>query len=289
MPEKICLCGKSESGKTTTARSIAASLGKTVVAVNDFAKKSSWTRVGWGDLETQPLGTTVVVEDLIGCSESTFKLVLKLLTFSGHHNQFNVIVIVHSLNKNNVMGLMDHWTKIYFTLSKTNRDSIDKAMRRYHFSKEDKERHLRTFDDATEKYGHFILDPETKTFVRGDGGGCSRDGGGGAPPPPPPPRREDYMRTAETLLGQLPDSKKALAIFTIILSRLELDTISKHDLSITLFQKGGTPLTLSLVDYVHAILNKDDPSGEMLALHRYVRRRVYIPRCFLANKKLRDA
>jgi hypothetical protein len=293
MPEKVLLVGKSESGKTTLAHAIAASLGKNSVAVNDDSKHSTWKKIKWSDLETQPEGSTVVVEDLIACSERVYKLVLRLLTFSGHHSKFNVIVICHSLTKNNVTGLLDHWTKLYFTLSKTNRDSISKAMIKYNFDKEDRDRNLRTFDAATEQYGHFILDPEAKTFVRGDSRVVGGDGGGGGArggeiAPPPPPRREDYMRTAEMLLAQLPDSKRALAVFSILIAKLELNTISPHDLSITLY-KNSQPLTLSLVDYLHALSSKENPSGAIVSLHRYVRRHVVIPAFFLSNKALRDA
>ena len=286
MAEKVMILGKSESGKTSLCAVLAKAMGKPVVVVNNKAENCPWENtVDWKNV-LAVRDKTIVIEDLLGCTDGQYKLIQKLLGYSGHHDRTNTIIIVHTLLKNQCVGLLGFLTSLYITLAKTNSDSIAIAFRKYNFPPLDRLRHLKTFEAAEAKFGFFKIDPEKKSFLR-DGDEETAAAGSDKRTP----CIEDYRRTAEVLLAELDGGgRKAMTIFNLIIKKLDLSCISPADLSITLYRENsGIMLRCSLVDYVNALLVTDTPARDLKCLHSYITSRIVLPQCYIRNKELRQA
>jgi hypothetical protein len=285
MARKLIICGESESGKSTLAAKIAATIaadagGKKIVAVNDQTASTLWTKIPWSDINDKLRDVVVVVEDLLGCKDSEFKRVLFLLAFSGHHRGVDTLILCHAMQKSNVQGLLKHVDQVLFTLSRTGAACLKIVLKKYNFP--DVDVHISSFENAKGQFGHFIVDRKLRVFKRGDVAAAADSAAA-------PRSKEDYLVTAKSLLGELDNAKRGLAIFNLLLAKLQLDCICPDDLSITLYDKTTQlPVTCNLVEYIHALLTKDaSPSRDVLRFNKFVQARVNIPNFLVANKELR--
>jgi energy-coupling factor transporter ATP-binding protein EcfA2 len=286
---KLIICGESESGKTTLAAALAATIaaeagGKRIVAVNDQTASTRWDKIPWSDVNDSLKNVVVVVEDLLACKESEFKRVLYLLAFSGHHRAVDTVIICHAMKRSNVQGLLKHVDQVIFTLSRTGSECLKIVLKKYNFP--DIDVHLSSFEDAKGKFGHFIVDRKLRVFKRGDVAAAAATATAAEAPPR---SKEDFLVTAKSLLGELDNAKRGLAIFNLLLAKLPLDCICPDDLSITLYDKTTElPMTYNLVEYIHVLLTKDvSPSRDVQRFNKFVRARVNIANFLVANKVLR--
>jgi hypothetical protein len=241
--------------------------------------------VDWDGLATLE-DTSLLADDMFKLTETQYAKMTYLLSYRArHHNVDPVVLVCHSVLKNNVFGLLTHLTHVLFTFHKGNARSLGKVCSEFLFTRQQRNAMVETFLATKEKYGHYVLDVEARTFVRGDH------------VPPPPSAGPAYSAAAaaaecrKTAEAYLPlfcsEPKRAISIFEFIVAKIPIASLRPDDLSLALRRKeSGVEIRLSLIDYLHVLCSQEKPSGDQAALHRYLARYVQLPRCFIKNKFL---
>jgi hypothetical protein len=290
---KVCLIvGKSESGKTTLAKRLLEGVPGPVRVVNDktghFEAATAtpggekFQSASWEEL-AKLKNCAVLVEDLIGTTPAEFAALQHLVSYKCHHDSVSPAVLVtHSIQKNNLQGILNYLTHVYFTASKCNVKSLRVVLDDYDLDKRQKESFRRDFRANAEPYGHFCLDVERGTFER----------------------VRSPSETAATTTRRLPEvprisparylehtknPEKALLVFDIVNSRLPQSALG-DEYTVKLESKLlGHPVTVSLIDYADCATDvSKTPSKELCSFHRYVSSIAHLPSCLVDNKKFRN-
>lgn len=283
--------GASGSGKTTICQHIFGGLKGVRVLNEKEGEETGYIPVTFDDLEGLE-DCSVLADDMMRLKESDFSRLQYLLSYTARHRDVSpVVVVVHTLLNNNVFGLISHIDQVWFTLSKCNVQSLGIVCSAYHFTKAQRKSMVDTLLGAKEVYGHFVLDVEARTFLRGET----------APSESPQQRQSQDKSPAEaaaairkTAEAYLPlfcsEPKKALLICEYIAAKVPPGCLNSDDLTISLRRKvSGEVLHLSLIDYLHSLNCEEKPSGDISALHRYLSKYVQLPKCFVTNRHLRQA
>jgi hypothetical protein len=227
----------------------------------------------------------LIVDDVLSCSETQFKMLQRVANFSGHHlNVQKLLVLTHSIQNTQCHGLLAYATHVLFTLSKTNARSLSATLDFYKFGKE-KEDAMREFDSCGDEYGYYVLHVERRSFARP---GDQRPGAS--------PRRAVEEATTTFLPPQRfldllsPEARRrqATLIFDMVYPSLPKSTIDEADpFAIVMRTKSsGQTVKVNIFDYLDCLTSeKAVPTSAMLGLHRYVAGLVSVPRCFVANKR----
>lgn len=242
--------------------------------------------VTWAGLEDLA-DCWVLLDDLMNVTGPQFAQLRRLLSYTSRHHSVNVIACAHSVVRNNIYSLLDQFSEFHFTLNKSNGKNLASVCDALMVSKAARSGFVARFLEEPGKYGTFVLDNARRTFERqGDGGG-----GEGAAPAPPGRDLDPFKRTAERLIPVFcKDPTRSTTIFLYLLEGLPLGSISSSDLTITLRrQQSEAPVRLSLLDYLLCLAGDSKPSADFLALHRYAKKYVYFPECFVQNAHLRRA
>jgi hypothetical protein len=289
----ILIVGRSGSGKTRIATDYAKTLDVPTYIVNDKTGQKELKKVAWDSLDSLE-DACIVVDDLISCTTAEFTKLQNLLNFAGHHRRLeHIIVIVHSVLRNNVFGLLGLLTHVWFTLSKSNVRSVSAVLDYYRFDKADRAKALAEFLATRDEFGFYELDVEKHEFRRHADRRVQPAPGGDktlqmdSAAASAASRMDECRRTASRLLPLLQEPSKAAALFDMIISRIPLSNVSPSDLTIALRTKtSGAPVTVSLVDYVHHLTRDTKPSAEIKGLHRYVTKYVVLHKCLIENSSL---
>jgi hypothetical protein len=282
---KILFIGKSGSGKTVAAGKLASAGSLPTFVLNDRVEKKDDDRqffpVDWSEVSDLS-NAQLIVEDLISCDPSQISCLQKICNFSAHHSKLPlVILIAHSITKNNIFCLLQYLTHVCFMKSRSTVRSLSHILHHYQFAKEERDRMIADFLADRGKWGYWTLDVEEGSFKRDKGGDVQDlqvDSLG------------DYMRTAREYLGLFcPERDKALAIFRYILRKIPLQSLSASDLTLNLREKSSKqPRRLSLIDYLHSVTTDEQPSEDVKLLHMYISKYVSIPDCFFTNSWLKS-
>jgi energy-coupling factor transporter ATP-binding protein EcfA2 len=280
MVNVILVVGPSASGKTTLVTSLLEAQTKPVVLLNDRTKGlSSFKPIEWNEAEKMT-NCALLVEDLIAASDTEFKILQNVLSFSAHHQDVSPIVIIaHSIQHNNIQGLLPHVTEVFFTLSKSNVRSLGVVLSYFRFDKKEKELMEKKFLSAADVYGYFCLDVGKRTFEQM--GGVAKITGG--------IKRKGPAISAGRFLKHAADVEKAQLLFDLIFPRLPEENKSEENFSLTLTsKKTGKLYTISVLDYIFALTDPDEvPSVELNSMHNYVMNLVHVPKRLIMNKKFK--
>jgi hypothetical protein len=281
----VVIVGPSHSGKSTAARAI---LGdgaiRRVSVLNDRSDESpaAYERVEWGEADGLR-DTALLVEDLIACTDSQFKILQNLCNFSAHHSDCTpILILTHAIQRNGLGGILTYANRVLFTLRRTNASSLGHALDFLKFPKKEKERLVAEFVTASagEGYGHCELNLESGKFVSKAAAAAAPAEGKATPPP----------IDASRYLEHVKDPKKALLLHDLIYPRLS-DKIKTAGGSyeLRLRTKAGEAVRASFVDYLDTLTdNSKRPTGAMRGVHKFVKEHVLIPDCLIANEALKE-
>jgi hypothetical protein len=283
---RVCLIvGKSESGKTTLAKRLLEAVPGPVRVVNDKTghfqaggekfQPTSWEELG------KLRDCAVLVEDLIGTTPAEFAALQHLVSYKCHHDSVSPAVLVtHSIQKNNLQGILNYLTHVYFTASKCNVKSLRVVLDDYDLDRRQKESFRRDFRANAEPYGHFCLDVERGTFERVRSPETAAASA--------TTRRLPEVISPARYLEHTKNPEKALLVFDIVNSRLP-QSARGDEYTVKLESKLlGHPVTVSLIDYVDCATDAaKTPSKELCSFHRYVSSIAHLPSCLVDNKKFR--
>ena len=115
----------------------------------------------------------MIFEDVIGCTDSEFKIIQQTLSYAVHHRSVDpAILICHSILKNRIHAVLGYVNFVYFTLSPSNATSIAAALRYFRFDRSEQDAMIKSFlAEKREHYGYYLL-----TWRRGRSRGTSPEG-----------------------------------------------------------------------------------------------------------------
>jgi hypothetical protein len=267
---------------------------QTTYILNDRSReKSNYEQIGWGTVGTISR-CGLVVEDVVAATTVQFKILSELLSHSCHHKRISPLIIVsHSLLKQNLNSLLSYFQKIIISGSASNIASLRHLLREFGFTDEEKRFHVQNLIDNKQKFSHFLFDVDQRTItkisfplepVEVD------DGIGG--------RRGKKMKSArdalalakaQRYLAVLPNATEALACWELLWELLPKKLICPMTLEIALATKRGSkPIRVSLISYCAALTSTEPPSKEMIRFHNYCvqEKGIRLPEPFVRNKRL---
>jgi hypothetical protein len=294
-PLAILLCGRTGSGKTWLTNRIAKASGKKIYAVEDRGDgDKEFDNISWDDLDSKE-NCGIVIDDLLKCKESQFEKLQLILNYAGSHKSVSPILICcHSINKTNVTSLLGYLGKVIFTLPKTNLQSVAAVLDYYKFDPPERKLALNDFKRATGEFGYFLCDADKHVFRRFNPeeevlGGSSIDQNMSTDKQQQQqqPSLEAYRAAASRFLPEL-RNERAFVLFDFVLMQMPLSHLSPTDLTIRVkSRKTEKEIVLSLIDYLHAHLVPQRPSGEILRLDKFLKKYIQFPKIFVENKYLK--
>ena len=246
--------------------------------------------VSWDNLNKLH-SCAVIADDLMDVSDENFTKLQELLNYSARHNSISpVLLLTHCVTRNNIFSLLKHIGEFWVTLNKQNVETLYTICQALKFPRASKESFASRFLAEPGQYGMFVLNAQKRTFERMPEG---KEEGGAVDGGEVKPERdlEPFRRKAEEYLPHFfHDPARTMVIFNYLLAKIPLGSLSHEDLVFTLKRKeSGLELRISLLDYLHAVTTDTKPSGEILSLHKYIKKHVELPMCMLRNRYLQKA
>ena len=297
--------GRSGTGKSTLVRSILAEFshfGKPIYILNDHSRKSKYIHISWNQVN-ELNHCSLVIEDLVQCSPRQFKVLCEILNVKVHHHRLSpTIAVSHALMRQNLQGVLSFFTRIYVTGFKANVQSFRNVLRYFGFQQTEINIHIRDFLACKEAFVHWLISVEhmsvtkvTFPFLPDTEEGSEHD---------KQLQREKKkknmsmtakdslaMTKADRYLSVLKNSKEAKALFELLYFKLNKKLIDPNTLEMTLPQKSGGQLVISLIEYI-ALLTQDETdkkvpaTKEVLKFHKYCRNvhSIRLPNNYVLNR-----
>ena len=277
--------------------------GKKVFGLNDRTRNAPYEKVGWETTDKlQDCG--LVVEDLIGASNSEIHKLKNLLSYSMHHLRVSPIVcICHSIQRNNIHPILQMFDMVYVSAVNTSSKSMDALLRFYQIEEKERDKIMTKLSECGEKgFNHFVIDIGKKLVsfnaltdaqresierqLRAEGArGFSHEEAARS-------KAASAKASAVRFLGLLPDKKKEYGafMFGMIYDKFS-ESIDPDDLTMSISRSvEGKKRTvkMSLVDLLFELLDESGRKSrgrkKLGALFSYVREKVVIPNSFILNK-----
>jgi ABC-type oligopeptide transport system ATPase subunit len=299
----ILIVGKSCSGKTFLTKSLmdrfVPKKGR-IYVVNDRSRRPPYKKIGWNKLN-RVRNCAVVVEDLISARPTEFELLQRLLNKRMHHNRVSpVVVICHSLLRNNVYGLVPYFSLIYLSAVQSNIASF-KRLLSYYFEKSEHDALLEKFTKCRERYAHFMFDVEahTITLTRAEDHVIDEEeqrrlDAKKRKLEAPLIKQMEAQESAKKYLSKMPyNGSLALNLFDLIYPHLPEDNFNRRDLTVSVFSRGAETV-VSIIDYIHALLDnygeEEEEDPDIMKFHKYLRtkKRMTLPKTYILNKAYKN-
>ncbi len=292
-PASFLIIGPSGSGKTEAAKIIIRkSPHRYLILCNadretyrETGKKISLSPLE--DLERQYRAETLayLLEDIHEIRDRDLPSIRKLLNFVSRHLNSLVVMVCHTVTRNNIFSLLYFFTNIVLPYSRVGRIMVQKLTR--HFQMTRTEEVMACFD-ALKPFQYLCLRPQEGRYLALDSQlaiiaeGTYLDDGkkrGGEKEkglePIPPPRVAALLRNL--------CSKTAQALFLFVFPALLKLKFDINDLSVKHKKQ-----RISVIDYVEAMQDPlAMPSKPIRRLHEWLSRRLIFPRSLCINVHLR--
>jgi hypothetical protein len=280
--------GRSGSGKTVAAAELLEAEGRPMHVVNGEPPSPSFTVCKWSEV-LQLSKCSLLVDDLVSVSSANLAILQTLVNVNARHKDVVVILVCHSLVKNNIYSLMSFVTQVNFTMGRSNARSIGLVCDYFRVSKQQRDQYVETFLADKAEYGYYVFSTGTLSFTKHGKSGVGAPSSSTAASTSAPAceaalRLRETAENYVTLFCQEP--QKVLAVYDFIVPRIPVHAL-KADLTLSLKNKGsGQMVQLSLLDYLQALNSKERPSRQILSVHAYVGKYVTLPRMFVQNRFL---
>jgi hypothetical protein len=288
----ILIIGVSGSGKSYLVKSLIEQFTpkkRPIVTLNDRTKKCPYKKIEWHQLKDFP-ACAVVIEDVISIKPKHFELVQDLVSVRCHHEKNNPVILVsHSLIKNNIKGLLNYFNYVYISAVNNSIDSFRSLLAFYGFKDDLKEHYIAQLKACDEEFSYFMLNVRTQEIIL--------------------TRAEDRVILEEQKRGELGDKKSsvapetaaakflsklenphlALILFEMVHPCLPVNRFNSSNLTVTLTKSGEEDgVIISLIDYIANLITPDiEPDYDMLKFHRYLTRKknLHLPKTYVLNKR----
>ena len=230
-----------------------------------------------------------------------------MLNLKCHHSKLSpVICVTHSFHKNGLSGLGSYFSYVVLTGAKTNVKSLASVLSENRFDQDSRRGIVERFLTGGKKRQYFVIDllrratfwcsKENILRVRPRSEGVEAEEEEEEEEEEEPDAKDVATSDALALeragryLSLLPEWEISMALFELILPILPSAHTNLGDLSVRVETRARSKSTLSLVDYLFAVTTPGVVPRKMeMTFHRYVAKKVALPRLFLKNKAFRSS
>ncbi len=291
-PATFLILGPSGVGKTVAAKKIIArSPQRYLILCNANMEdyRSTGKKISFSELEDlsrqfRARNISYLLEDIHLVPDKQLPLIRQLLNFVSRHLSSLVVMVCHTISRNNVFSLLYFFTNIVIPYSRVGRIMLSKLC--VHFQVTKPEKVLERFDELKsfqylclqpQEGGFLTLDRNLRlmsrySYIEGEGEKGSKSGGETVPSP-----------RVDAVLRRL-CNKTAQAIFLFVFPTLKKLNFDPADLSVRYKGRGR----LSVIDYVEAMRDPTVvPPKPIRRLHSWLARRLVFPSSLCSNGHLK--
>jgi hypothetical protein len=288
--------GESGAGKSFAAKEfLALDRGRSVKLINDPTNDPlppNYERISW-EMALKQTDTNLLFEDLITCTKSELRILLKIANYNARHKNLSTVVfIAHDSQSNGIGPLMKHLSHVcLMTSSHSAAQTLASVLVAYRIPKGDRDAKIAAFlaDVGKEEHSYWVLCVRTGAFARRPGSLAGVMDTHPTNLKSAASTREEliapYRKTAEHYLPMVTENhQKCLRLFDFLMRKTPLDSLHSDSLDFTLRDaKNGEIVTVSLFDYLVMITSQEPPTKPLLDLHSFLARFSPLPRCFITN------
>ena len=276
------LLGASGTGKSFFCKSIAKSSSVEVYVINakecDFPSEK-FEHISYSDLEDdfeQYKNSIIIWDDLVKPSDGECKLIYQILVKYKRFFNINFFCIAHSIQKNNLHSLVQHFDHVIFTNSEKNfpifklyakkycpQDDDDCLIRWHDFKKEAATNYLRYHNvksiwETVDAKGNVLNSPESKL-------------------------RKEIISFIEPF-GQV---KESMSLYDYLMKVLPSNSVTESDHILTLKNGQNEEIGVNILDVIYWVPRKNlerPPPSEIITAFRSLQKLFKIPYCFIGNQ-----
>lgn len=285
--EFIIICGASGSGKSTLAKDLLASFKGKVCAVNSGEKVDKrWERVSWGCL-SELSDVALVVDDLINPTPAQMNELQEVINVSAHHKTVRpILVLVHSLIKNNCQSLLSYADTVYITGSKNSYQSLKRTFNYFNFEKERQAEYSSEFLGCGEPFCYFKVSSGDRSMVKYR----SEFGASKSHEKDEKSEKISKLKTnAYRMIEFLPRTSISRLLFDLILPVLPLQNLDENSITLTMSTRAESKIIkINLLDYLFALGSENCVlTKDVKGFHNWLVKRIALPKCFVENPQLK--
>lgn len=277
------IVGASGSGKTSACLALCNQYNFPVTLFNaslrDYSLLKPVARLGtWGE-KLDVKKHTLVVEDIQSLKPAQKEFLSHLLNVVSRHQNCVIILIAHSLHGNGLFALINFFTNIVVTAGTINLRNLRELLR--HFMYEESEAVENVFLSMNAR-DYLMLKPHERVFsvLSTSMSTTSEDA-------PAEMASKDIKREKVlSYFAHLPNKQMYNNLFDFLMANIPNNVIRPSDVTILVLTKNGKKCSVSLLDYMYFLLEKNQgyvPS-DVLLLHRHFKKMFRVPDMFVKNK-----
>lgn len=233
--------------------------------------------------------STLVLDDLNKPTEKTAKIIRRLLVETSRHLNVRVIIIVHSINNNNITQFLPHIATFLIAGHVNNRLIFEEFIRAAHLNKDAARAKWQEFAPSA-KFGQFlVLDPcQQFTILDMLGRQTSKKGSEKQQDENEQRKIRIRSRTTDIVTSLDEDPKIKIALMNYIFHSLSYDIVSEEDLSIDVASKRER-VKASLPDVLFYVTTKTNARvpDNVFKVIQFIFKKVSVPRLFVQNQSLK--
>ena len=284
--QAILLLGVSGSGKTTMAEAISKKFKLVLSVDSEFSRASRRISLSQIKSEAQP-DCLLVFDDVISPEKERTEALKSLLLYQKHHLKYNIIVILHSVFRNNTSHLINHFDQIVLTRTSGNAKNFFELVNVLKMDREEGKKTWQSFLARPERYPYLCLNTSTlstrvATIETFELEGEKPSGTEAA-------AVENARKRIESIVGSCcKDPEVALVLYDHIMVNCPISNLDHKDLSMKLWKKSTRKvLKISLCDLLYQATQDSTPTPEVLLLFSELQKKFSIPRMLIKNPKFK--
>lgn len=272
------ILGLSGTGKTTYTINVArlSSYPKFVINGNPDDFPTTFEHIDYDGLADLENGF-VIVEDLVRPTDAEFKKLQTLLVKQKRHDNLYIHMLAHSIMKNNLHSLLQHYDYVVFTNSGKNTPIFKSYV--YRHCPQDPE-------IAMDMWNHFLSEaPKTHYLVydvaKGDWSTVDEKGS------PLDTREAELRKRVLQFVRPFGSVDESMSLFDFLIGCLPAGCLDKKDLIISVRDAGKNVLSVSLIDVVGYCTDKSNrrpPNDDIVKVFKLLQNMYGIPYLFIINK-----
>ena len=281
------ILGTSGSGKSFLAKSICNASSLPVYIINGSERDynpESFEHISYHDFqesEDEINNCILIIDDIVKPNDFECKIINQILVQRKRHQNINLYALAHSIEKNNLHSLLQHFDFIIFSNHPKNLKVFEVYAKKYcpkdeeeclvrwndFIKNEDKTIYLR-FNNTTSQFelidvkGNLLSSPESKI-------------------------RKEILSYIEPF-GQI---KESMAFFKYLMKKLPPGVIDQDNHTLSLENKRGDKFEINIIDLIYYVPRKNlerPPPPEIIHAFKNLQKLYHLPLCFIGNNHFHD-
>jgi hypothetical protein len=245
-------------------------------------------------LDEQLEDSCVIFDDILLPSSRELKVLRTALSYTKRHKNTSILVLVHSLYRNDTFQLLYHADRVIFTKALPNESNFAEFARKFlAMPKADIAARWNDFMKRKERYLYLVCDLHTRTISYYATGGDPVDEKAAVAATAAAllvdiAAAERKRAKVFSILASFGDANLKMALFDHVFHNFPMAHLRESDLSISLAPVGSSARRarkVSICDLVHGVVEPDvTPTDDCKRLFRMLSTLFCIPSIFVRNK-----